>query len=82
MNSDEAMLAIVKLSKKMRHSFDQLCCNQKAHSNNLKRLAELGLAESYEETLHSWPHPIVVTRYRVSIAVHIAWAELCSREMT
>jgi hypothetical protein len=49
------------------------------HPQVLARLEELGVIESYDETLGGRP-PLVVKRYRMSLPVHIAWCEWCSQQ--
>lgn len=45
----------------------------------LARLVELGLIEPYEERQGGHP-PLTVTRYRMPLAVHLAWCEWCTKQ--
>lgn len=47
----------------------------------LARLVELGVVESYPENRGGHP-PLTVTRYRMPLAVHLAWCEWCSANLT
>lgn len=45
----------------------------------LARLVELGVIEACEERLGGHP-PLIVTRYRMPLGVHVAWCAWCSRQ--
>lgn len=46
----------------------------------LARLEQLGVIESYSEN-HGGHPPLTVTRYRMPLAVHLAWCEWCTRTL-
>ena len=76
--------AIRALSPSQRAVLDAIAINEDGghHPATLRALERRGLIEAYDVLLGGGTRmPIRVTRYRVPLAVHVAWAASCSEEV-
>jgi hypothetical protein len=70
------------LPESQRNVLNAIAINEDAgHSpRTLKALEDKGLIVGHTQTLAGTP-PVKVTRWEVPLAVHVQWAEWCSRQV-